>query len=221
MSMLVSLLFCALVGHAQTLPLQLPDGYGTLRLGVVWGEESCWLDECEMKNEGACYTLDVAFWKDGHVELVVCPLTDAEGFIVKATGHNLPANALLCWAFGACNDKLSQGLPLGEINPQACRDNVFCTEGNAFTVYHGEVMRLRITQGVMPSGSEARLSDARQQASPLALYNSGKKTDAPVLSALCAWQEGEALYLCVHKPGRNADYAYYMLPGLFDQLYKD
>ena len=111
MSMLVSLLFCALVGHAQTLPLQLPDGYGTLRLGVVWGEESCWLDECEMKNEGACYTLDVASWKDGHVELVVCPLTDAEGFIVKATGHNLPANALLCWAFGACNDKLSQGLP--------------------------------------------------------------------------------------------------------------
>lgn len=218
---LLAMLWGAFAGHAQTIPLQLPDGYGTLRLGVVCGEESRWLDKCEITKDGTRYIIRSELWRDGSVELTLCPLTDAEGFIVKATRNNLPADARLCWAFGACNDKASQRPPLCEINPQACKDNVFSTEGNAFTVYHGEVMRLRITQGVMPLGSEMRLADAHKQESPLTLYNSSKKTDAPVLSALCPWQEGQPLYLCVHKPGRNADYAHFMLPELFDKLYKD
>ena len=49
---LLAMLWGAFAGHAQTIPLQLPDGYGTLRLGVVCGEKSRWLDKCEIEKDG-------------------------------------------------------------------------------------------------------------------------------------------------------------------------
>lgn len=35
-------------------------------------------------------------WKEGKVELTVCPLTNTESIILKATAENLPADAHLC-----------------------------------------------------------------------------------------------------------------------------
>ena len=95
--------------------------------------------------------------------------------------------------------------------------HVFSIEGNAFTTYYGESMKLRTVHGVSPIGSEIRLSDGHKQASPLALFNSGKKTDAPVISALCPWKPQEKLYFCFYQRG---DYNYFMLPGLFGKEHK-
>lgn len=198
------------------LPMQLSQGAGTLRLGWVCGEESRWLDQCEVKKEGNRYTIKDKAWPEGNIELTICPLSESEGFIIKAIGRRLPSDMQWSWAMGACDDAMP-GREGNVILPEACRDNVFCTEGQAFTVYYGKVMHLRITNGVMPAGSELRLSDAHRQESPLVLYRSGKKTDAPVISSLCPWKEGEALYFCLYKPSRKADYAYYMLPDLFEQ----
>ena len=75
----------------------------------------------------------------------------------------------------------------------SCFHNVFSIEGNAFTTYYGESMKLRTVHGVSPIGSDIRLSDGHKQASPLALFNSGKKTDAPVISALYPWKPQEKL----------------------------
>ena len=38
--------------NAQTLPFRLSKGAGTFRLGVVCGNESCWLDQCSVKKKG-------------------------------------------------------------------------------------------------------------------------------------------------------------------------
>jgi len=87
----------------------------------------------------------------------------------------------------------------------------------AHRVLRHTFMKLRTVHGVSPIGSEIRLSDGHKQASPLALFNSGKKTDAPVISALCPWKPQEKLYFCFYQRG---DYNYFMLPGLFGKEHK-
>ena len=180
--------------NAQTLPFRLSKGAGTFRLGVVCGNESCWLDQCSVKKKGQAYTIKDKLWKEGEIKLIVCPLTDSNGFIMEVSGERLPEEFKLC-----------------------CFHNVFSIEGNAFTTYYGESMKLRTVHGVSPIGSEIRLSDGHKQASPLALFNSGKKTDAPVISALCPWKPQEKLYFCFYQRG---DYNYFMLPGLFGKEHK-
>lgn len=76
---------------------------------------------------------------------------------------------------------------------------------------------LRVTSGIMPVGSELRLSDAHRQKTPLELYHSGKKTDAPVLSGFYSWTAQENCYFCFYKQNAKADYNYFMLPELFQK----
>lgn len=223
---LLCALLCVLTGHAQPLPFRLPGGAGSFRLGVIRGNESRWLDQCKITKQGQTCLVKDKLWKDGNITLTVCPLTASEGFILEVSGEKLPEDLRFCWAFGACapaetTPLADSSLPAADnvIPAAACRDNVFSTEGNAFTVYYGEVMKLRTVRGVTPVGSDIRLSDARRQETPLALFRSGKKTDSPVISALCPWT-GEKLYFCLYKQNAKADYNYFMLPRLFEKEYK-
>ncbi len=203
--------------NAQTLPFRLSKGAGTFRLGVVCGNESCWLDQCSVKKKGQAYTIKDKLWKEGEIKLIVCPLTDSNGFIMEISGERLPEELKLCWAFGACDGADDPAVTDNSIPAASCFHNVFSIEGNAFTTYYGESMKLRTVHGVSPIGSEIRLSDGHKQASPLALFNSGKKTDAPVISALYPWKPQEKLYFCFYQRG---DYNYFMLPGLFGKEHK-
>lgn len=215
-------LWCAAgMGYAQ-LPLHLFHGSGTFRLGVVRGNESRWLDQCEMHANGRTYRFTDALWKGGEISLTCCPLTDSEGCILALEGKQLPDDLSVCWAFGACHgdEAFPEAATHPGILPAACHDNVFSVEGQAFTVYYGAVMRLRVVQGVVPPGTEARLCDAHQQASPLALYHSGKQTDAPVISALFPWAKAEKRYFCLYKQNAKADYNYFQLPALFEKELK-
>lgn len=76
--------------NAQTLPFRLSKGAGTFRLGVVCGNESCWLDQCSVKKKGQAYTIKDKLWKEGEIKLIVCPLTDSNGFIMEVSGERLP-----------------------------------------------------------------------------------------------------------------------------------
>ena len=57
--------------NAQTLPFRLSKGAGTFRLGVVCGNESCWLDQCSVKKKGQAYTIKDKLWKEGEIKLIV------------------------------------------------------------------------------------------------------------------------------------------------------
>lgn len=208
-------LLSVLTGNAQSLPFRLSKGSGTFRLGIVCDQESIWLDECNIQKKGQAYILKDKLWKEGEVRLVICPLTHSDGFVMEVSGKQLPKDTQICWAFGGSNGIDESTRIANVISPAACSDNVFSVEGNAFTTYYGESMKLRTTQGVAPIGSEIHLSDAYQQESPLKLHHSEKKTDAPVISALCPWKPQDKLYFCLYKRNAKADYNYFMLPGLF------
>ncbi len=213
-------LLCCLVlfpyaAAAQSFPFHLDKGAGTFRLGVACGEESRWLDECAVSKDGASYLIKDKLFKGGHIRLTIHPLT-TNGFIAEVAGDRLPEELQLCWAFGACDGV--ERSPANQLIPTAsCFHNVHSIEGNAFTTYYGASMRLRVTQGVAPLRSELRLADGHQQSSPLTLYDSGKKTDAPVIAALTPWRKGEKLYFCIYQ---RADYNYYMLPSVFHEAQK-
>ncbi|MBO5351047.1 MAG: DUF4450 domain-containing protein [Alistipes sp.] len=135
------------------------------------------------------------------------------GFVMEVTGERMPADVQLCWAFGACDGV--ERTPADNLIPTAsCFHNVHSIEGNAFTTYYGASMRLRVTQGVAPLKSELRLADGHRQSSPLKLYHSGKKTDAPVIAALTPWQASEKCYFSIYQ---RADLNYYMLPKVFEE----
>lgn len=206
-------------GSTEGFPFHLPKGAGTFRLGIVKGNESRWMDECSLRRKGELFTIKNALLAKGEITLIICPLADTDGFIVEVQGKNLPTDMQLCWAFGGCNDTFGK-IRNTSIPPEACRDNVFSDEGQAVTMYYGKVMGLRVIQGVTPPNQGMILADARHQESPLALYQSGKQTDVPVLTALCPWKNGEKLYFCFYKQNGKADYNYFMLPELFARSLK-
>jgi hypothetical protein len=186
------------VCSAQSLPLQMKDGAGMLRLGIGYGDDSRWIDKEDTKE----------------VKLTIRQLKDSDGFIVKLEKRK-KGNPQLFWAFGGCSDKAGN-YTQDAFTPADCKDNVFSVEGNAFTTYYGESMKLRTTIGVTPIGSEVRLSDGNKQDSPMILFESGKKTDAPVICARYAWESDAPLYICIYKQNAQADYNYYMLENVFN-----
>lgn len=79
-------------------------------------------------------------------------------------------------------------------------------------------MKLRTVHGITPPFPDIRLASAYCQTSPLALFNSGKKTDAPVIAAMYEWDTKEKIYFCFYKQNAKADYNYFMLPALFERM---
>lgn len=211
------LLFALVHLEAQILPFRLQNGAGTFRLGIVADEKSVWLDECNIEKTGdQTYTVKSDKLGTGKVKLTICSLTNTKGVLVEVSGSRLPQTLSLCWAFGGCNESEAASTQDATIPVKDCADNVFSDEENAFTVYYGESMALRTTQGIAPLGSKLILADAHKQNSPLQLLQSGKKTDAPVVCSIYSWNTKEKCYFCFYKQRAAADYNYYMLPQLFE-----
>lgn len=161
---------------------------GTFRLGISKGNESHWLKPKE-KVEGIHFQ-----WK---------ALPDSRGFILEVAVTSLQQADNLFWSFGDCQPDMDI--------------NVFSVEGQAFTCYYGESMKLRTLQAVTPT-EDIRLSNGCQDKTPLLLYESGKRTDRPVLVGRCPLAADSKLYFCFYEQNAQADYNYFMLPDLFAKI---
>ena len=138
---------------------QLTPPAGTFRLGISKGTDSHWLAPQE-KVKGIAFR-----WK---------ALPDTRGFILEVAVTSLQQADNLFWSFGDCQPDMDI--------------NVFSVEGQAFTCYYGESMKLRTLQAVTPT-DDIRLSNGRQDKTPLLLYESGKRTDRPVLAGAARSQQ--------------------------------
>lgn len=207
MKNLICILFCFMACHivqAQTpLAYSMPNGAGTLIIGTAGNGTDRWLDK-----------KDMPLLKENGLSIRHVPLKDTVGFIIEITNLSLPDSTRLVWSIGGFDSP--QGC--NDIVPEYCKDNVFNVEGNRITVYHGKVMQLKVTQALVPPTSDIRLCNGRKPHTPLTLFSSGGKTDAPVLCGITPLRKGEKVYLCLYKPNRNADYTYPMLPRLVQSL---
>lgn len=194
-----------------------PEMAGNLKMGIISGNQSVWLNnpkniKTSKTGSGIAYEVSDPLLGKGKliIRAVVIPGTD--GIVIETEAIGVPAALKLFWSFGGAYGKIITDTP--GLSPLYCKDNVFSVEGNAFTLYYGESMALKTFQGVVPDGSEIRLSDARRQSEPLAFFQSGKKTDAPALAATVSLQAGKKYYFCFYQRG---DYNYFMLPDLFQK----
>lgn len=124
---------------------QLTPPAGTFRLGISKGTDSHWLAPQE-KVKGIAFR-----WK---------ALPDTRGFILEVAVTSLQQADTLFWSFGNCQPDMDI--------------NVFSVEGQAFTCYYGESMKLRTLQAVTPT-DDIRLSNGRQDKTPLLLYDRGNE----------------------------------------------
>lgn len=204
--------------QAQDITFALPEVAGTLRMGLVCGDDSYWLSECKVKKSGddACRFYEVTDKRmgKGRVTIEVKTLKDTKGHTLKVMADNFPQGVRLVWAFGGLSGETD--VPMVNFTPEQCKDNVFGIEGRIVTTYYGTSRRLRIATLITPE-SDTRLSDARKMTSPLEMYNSGKKTDAPAVCAMCDIENGKVLYFAVYKQNPKADYNEYMLPELHEK----
>lgn len=199
----------------------LPEMAGNLKFGVITGSSDKWLSECTnyvtAKNNTIEYSVSDPILKGGKINVTAHTLSQTDGIIARISGEGLPEKVKLFWSFGgALGDTLQIG-ETGSLHPFFCRNNVFSIENNAFTVYYGESMRLKTFIGITPPSSQIRLSDSYLQNSPVAFFESGKKTDSPALTATLALENGVNNYICLYKQNARADYNYFMLQKLFQE----
>lgn len=199
-----------------------PHMAGNLRFGAVRGDESLWTEEFESVTVECKGGMLIYRCKDpllGREGLVVrvSALSDSDGLVIEVESGRTEPGLALVWAFGGCYGRVLEDASQSHLDPVYCRYNVFSVEGTAFSAYYGESMNLKIIQGVTPPGSDIRLSDARSLQSPLTLFGSGKRTDAPMLSGMLPVEEGGRYYFCVYTQNEKADYNYFMLPALFER----
>jgi len=203
----------------------LPEMAGNLTFGISRGIQSKWLRNAsiirdDIKKGTLIYHVSDPLLGNGSLSFKVIALSQTDGILIEAIGHNLPEGVKLFWSFGGAYGKIIAPNETGILKPVYCKDNVFSVEHNAFTLYYGESMKLKVLQGVMPVNSDIRLSDANNQEKPIDFYNSGKKTIAPALTAILPLQNEKKEYFCIFKHNSIADYNYFMLPNLFENEIK-
>lgn len=184
--------------------LSLPNGGGTLRLGISGNGTDRWLTDTDEAVRKGWISIDSA-----RVE-------GAPMVVVAVTNRNMPDSLRLAWMLGGCD--APKATPT--IAPEYCKDNVFNVEGNQVYVYRGQVMRLRMTRAIFPPLSEVRLCDGHRQETPATAFGSGNRTDAPVLCGMTVIGRGDTAYLCLFTPHRNSDYTYKQLHKLIGKNHK-
>jgi len=205
--------------HAAGFSFHRPQLGGIFRIGLQKGSDSFWLGErdgLEEKdvNGALVYTMKEP-WSGGTLLLRAARLSTTDGLVMQVEVTDVTDSVMLIWSFGGCYGTRVEQTEALRLLPDYCKDNVFSVEGNAFTAYYGTTMDLKLMMGVVPSGGEVRLSDARQQEKPLLFFQSGKKTDAPALTGRYLLKNGKKTYFCLYVQNAKADYNYYMLPALF------
>lgn len=200
-----------------------PELAGTLRLGVSSEGNSKWFSDFSSVKLKSSDTETKYILKDGIVgkgviELSLRPLEDSKGAVMKISANDLPKGLKLVWVYGgASNEDVDTNTWIPKILPADCYQNVFSIEGHAFTLYYGTSRKLRILEALTPPGGRLRLADANQQDNPAQLLQSGKKTEAQVVSANVELSAGQDYYFCFYFLNPMADYNYFMLPKLFEE----
>ncbi|MDA3879118.1 MAG: DUF4450 domain-containing protein [Prolixibacteraceae bacterium] len=159
--------FRAEAGDLPEFAMYMPYIGGTLRLGVINGEDSKWLIDAEYiearYNAGSMkYIISDPILGSGKLHLHVLALYSADGMVLKIIADEISESAELFWAFGAASGRrLSRGGDLGAdpestfyLKPEACKENKFYIRDNQFNLYYAKGRELELDEGVNPEEIE-------------------------------------------------------------------
>lgn len=202
----------------------LPELSGTLKFGFVLGDKSVWLNEDDLNIDYNLisetrlnYMIKGSLLNKGKLYFDVVKLSNTDGVIIKVDAENIPPDLQLVWIYGGASKTRVSLNGRSLLLPQYCPNNVFSLLQSKFTLYYGQTMNFSVIEGIAPVTSEIEIKDAFYQDTPLQTLNSNKNTSAPLLTGVLPLSTGKSEYFAIYKPNRNSDYAYYLLPDLFEK----
>jgi hypothetical protein len=177
-------------GDLPEFAMYMPGMGGNFKIGIVNGKDSKWITEASKIDTRYVlgimkYTIEDPILGNGKLFVDVAALKEKEGFIVKVYGKNLSKNINLIWAFGgATGKKFSRDGDIGAdpesvfyLQPDYCLGNQYTLKKESFLLEYGSESNKQKTGnnksvlGFFPDSS-THLANAKQQDSPLELFNS-------------------------------------------------
>ena len=194
-------------GDLPEFALYMPRLGGTLRLGIIRGDQSKWMIEADQiearyNNGSMRYTISDELLDGGELKLKLLALADADGMILKMEGEDLPEDVQLFWVYGGASDKrFSREGDLGAdpesvfyLKPEHCADNEYKVDVSSFSVHYGKPDNRKCIQGIVPFYSIIRVADAANQANPLE-FMEGTPGEAPAICGYFQFTDREPRYL--------------------------
>ncbi len=137
-------------GDLPEFSLYMPRMGGTLRFGLIQGDSSKWLMDAQTitaRYEAGemTYQIEDPLMGNGQLHLNLLALGDADGFILKVEGENIPENTEVFWGFGGASGKrFSREGDLGAdpessfyLKPEYCTSDEYFINNNSFNLYYG------------------------------------------------------------------------------------
>jgi hypothetical protein len=234
--------FRAEAGDLPEFALYLPGMGGNLKFGIIAGNNSKWLTaaakiETRYRPGAMLYTIQDPILGEGVFKLRILPLADGEGVIIKTLYEGDRKDIRLVCAYGgATGKKFSRDGDIGAdpessfyLKPEYCTDNVFRVSKHTFRLFYGKGVIAQDTDpqtdtlpvkkelnGIFPPATTFKITAAGQQASPLALLQSGDSPQ-PVLTGTNTLLSGKALFFLIQGPDSTGKTGYTNLPTRFDK----
>lgn len=181
-------------GDLPEFAMYMPGMGGNFKLGILNGKDSKWITQASKIETKYVlgtmhYEIEDAILGNETLYIDVVALKEKEGFIVKVYGKNLSKNTTLIWAFGgATGKKFSRDGDIGAdpesvfyLQPEYCLGNKYTIQNQSFLLEYGSESNKQKSGnnkslfGFFPESS-TQLSNAKQQNSPLELYNSNTES---------------------------------------------
>ncbi|MHC0442473.1 DUF4450 domain-containing protein [Flavobacterium sp. 3-210] len=198
-------------GDLPEFAMYMPGMGGNFKFGIVNGKESKWITESSKIDTRYVlgtmhYTIEDAILGSGKLFVDVVALKEKEGFIVKVYGNSVSKNVNIIWVFGgATGKKFSRDGDIGAdpesvfyLQPDYCLNNKYTLQKQSFLLEYGSESNKQKTgnnktlSGFFPE-SKVVLANAKNQNSPLELYNSSAE-NLPVISGNTSSISEKAMY---------------------------
>ncbi|TDO99208.1 DUF4450 domain-containing protein [Flavobacterium sp. 245] len=198
-------------GDLPEFAMYMPGMGGNFKLGIVNGKESKWITQASKIDTRYIlgtmhYTIEDAILGSGKLFIDVVALKEKEGFIVKVYGNAVSKSNNIIWAFGgATGKKFSRDGDIGAdpesvfyLQPDYCLNNKYTLQKQSFLLEYGSESNKQKTgnnkslNGFFPE-SKVLLANAKNQNSPLELYNSSAE-NLPVITGKTNSISEKAIY---------------------------
>jgi len=192
-------------GDLPEFALYLPGMGGNIRFGLQKGTQSIWLIAADSiatfyRPERMEYVIRDVLLGNGSLKLEAVSMFSDEGFVLKVTAQNLPADVkLICVYGGVSGKKFSRDGDIGAdpesvwyLQPGYCSGNNIRIGSGRFTITdHYEE---RVVSGTMPDGAQMRIVDFENVKEIGDAGRAVESINAPVLYSEFSIQQNGACY---------------------------
>ncbi|MGS2762602.1 DUF4450 domain-containing protein [Sinomicrobium sp. M5D2P9] len=208
-------------GDLPEFAMYMPGMGGNFKLGVIRGEDSKWIIDCDSiatryRPGSMLYTIKDKLLGKGALHLRILALADEEGFVLKADMEAIPEGTELLWVYGgASGKKFSRNGDIGAdpesvfyLKPEYCTGNTYEIREKSFMLRYGSVHNKKKREndksvfGIFPEKSVMHIADAGQQSSPLSI-NASEGDSLPVITGKLEAQTSESLFWLLKRGGKD------------------